>query len=414
MDNIKLPIENAQEPIEEASLPLNMKTTCLPAKSITGSQRSVAYKDVLSQPAPGLTQRQRLQWLQNRRNPGLYVQCDSCERWRYLPYVVDSHELPHKWYCKMNPDSSQASCSAPEQPIRPSDEEELIHSEYSAGSVVWARLPGWPWWPAMVDDCPDNEQFYWLDGFSDIPTHYNVVFFDAFEVTRAWIAPDQMKPYSTNKNSFKRPKDKRFKSRLEVALKQAKDADLLPLPDRLAKYSFIARYKGTINKPNKINKKVLEKFKKQLKRKLNIDFSDDESSDEDFIEPKETSKKKSNMNGNAVILGTPKRDRRNNIIPKVLNEAYNKEQASVIDKDNTDASVKVVEVANEKIAEQNKNNDLEPDSMTVQIGSSTVVQDSTTASTILANEPKETHDSEKTEQYEVRIPSSPISNDFDF
>lgn len=62
-----------------------------------------------------------------------------------------------------------ANCSVPEEPLRVTDEEDLIHSEYSAGSLVWARLPGWPWWPAMVDDCPDTEQFYWLDGFSDIP-----------------------------------------------------------------------------------------------------------------------------------------------------------------------------------------------------------------------------------------------------
>lgn len=62
-----------------------------------------------------------------------------------------------------------ADCSIPEAPLRVRDEEDLIHAEYSCGSLVWARLAGWPWWPAMVDDCPDVEQYYWLDGFSDIP-----------------------------------------------------------------------------------------------------------------------------------------------------------------------------------------------------------------------------------------------------
>lgn len=62
-----------------------------------------------------------------------------------------------------------ANCQVPESPIRVRDEEDLIHGEYTAGSVVLARLSGWPWWPAMVDDDPDTEQYYWLDGFSDIP-----------------------------------------------------------------------------------------------------------------------------------------------------------------------------------------------------------------------------------------------------
>lgn len=66
-------------------------------------------------------------------------------------------------------DVTVANCSVPESPIHVRDEEDLIHGEYTAGSVVWARLTGWPWWPAMVDDDPDTEQYYWLDGFSDIP-----------------------------------------------------------------------------------------------------------------------------------------------------------------------------------------------------------------------------------------------------
>lgn len=153
------------------------------------------YKKALSQPAPGLSYREKLLWLQKRRTEGLWVQCDDCDRWRYLPDILERHQLPIKWYCRMNPgmlfvvtsnpvititifnilyywffpDTSAADCSVPETLVPLHDEEDLIHNEYSAGSVVWARLDGWPWWPAMVDDCPDTEQFYWLDGFSDIP-----------------------------------------------------------------------------------------------------------------------------------------------------------------------------------------------------------------------------------------------------
>lgn len=46
---------------------------------------------------------QRLEWLQSQRNVGLYVCCDSCNKWRFLPDVKDPLELPDKWYCFMNP-----------------------------------------------------------------------------------------------------------------------------------------------------------------------------------------------------------------------------------------------------------------------------------------------------------------------
>lgn len=66
-------------------------------------------------------------------------------------------------------DKKYNSCAAPEKPPTPLEEDDLIHNIYTAGSVVWGRLAGFPWWPAMVDDDPDTEQYYWLNSFSDIP-----------------------------------------------------------------------------------------------------------------------------------------------------------------------------------------------------------------------------------------------------
>nr|XP_034840582.1 zinc finger CW-type PWWP domain protein 1-like [Maniola hyperantus] len=268
------------------------------------SQSSSSYKDALSQPADSMTHRQRLLWLQQRRAPGLWAQCDDCNRWRYLPTVVDRHDLPVKWYCRMNPDSTFASCSAPEIPIRIHDEENLIYSEYSAGSLVVARMDGWPWWPAMVDDCPDTEQYYWLDGFSDIPTHYHVVFFDALEVTRAWVAPSHLQPYKVGKKLLNTSiKNKSLIKRLESAKKQADDAEKLSLKERLTEYSFIARYKGSINTPKKINVKDVQKFHKLFKRKFSValpnELSDSEKEDDQPLS--ETSRKR-----NVITLGTKK------------------------------------------------------------------------------------------------------------
>ena len=38
-----------------------------------------------------------------------------------------------------------------------------VELDYTAGSVVWAKLEGWPWWPALVDDDPDTMEFFWTD-----------------------------------------------------------------------------------------------------------------------------------------------------------------------------------------------------------------------------------------------------------
>jgi hypothetical protein len=66
-------------------------------------------------------------------------------------------------------DKRYNSCAVPEKRPTPLEEEDLIHNMYTAGSVVWGRVAGYPWWPAIVDDDPDIEQYYWLNSFSDIP-----------------------------------------------------------------------------------------------------------------------------------------------------------------------------------------------------------------------------------------------------
>ncbi|CAG9585232.1 unnamed protein product [Danaus chrysippus] len=294
MENVEsgnLAIGRAHEPQEEANQPLTQENskpkmnvkdygTAVATNEKPDLQNRSTYELHLSQPARGLTHLQKLIWLQNKRTKGLWAQCDECDKWRYLPDILDRYELPKKWFCRMNSDKSLASCSAPESPILLHDEEDLIHNEYSAGSLVLARIPGWPWWPAMVDDCPDTEQFYWLDGFSDIPTHYNVVFFDQYDVTRAWIDPLHLKPYSKQKNVIKILNNKKYRDRLEAAISQANDAETLPLVERLKKYSFIWRYKGPIVKPRAVSRKYKEKYQKQFKRKYNIDLVDDSSESE--------------------------------------------------------------------------------------------------------------------------------------
>ncbi|XP_046389886.1 uncharacterized protein LOC124158696 [Ischnura elegans] len=226
-----------------------------------------------------LSPRSKLFRLHRKRNVGLWVQCtnQNCNKWRYLPSTRDPTEVPDNWKCFMNHDKKYGSCSAPEKGPTPVEEEDLIHNLYTAGSLVWGHLAGYPWWPAMVDDDPDVEQYYWITENSDIPTHYNVTFFDEKPVTRAWLTPGAMTKFSQpecHKDVFnKTARGLDYRRRLEVAKSQAEDALKLPVDERLKKYSFPARYKGPIGKKrypsdsedDEVNQKSIKRVPKKPK-----------------------------------------------------------------------------------------------------------------------------------------------------
>ncbi|CAH0555932.1 unnamed protein product [Brassicogethes aeneus] len=123
-----------------------------------------------------------------------------------------------------------------------------IHSLYNAGSIVWARIDGFPWWPAMVDEDPDFKSYYWIEEGINIPTWYHVTFFDSACVTRAWVKPKDIKANILNLTP-KSKYNKVFTKRLDYSIKEAKIASSMDLPERLKIYCFLSRYKGKIVSP---------------------------------------------------------------------------------------------------------------------------------------------------------------------
>lgn len=122
---------------------------------------------------------EKLQWLQKQRDIGVYVICDNCDKMRYLKDVKDPLELPKYWYCTMNPgkkfyvknlqkllisyiysDEHQNNCSYSQITLTSLELRELVNNIYNAGSIVWAKVEGHPWMPAMIDDDPDLETFF--------------------------------------------------------------------------------------------------------------------------------------------------------------------------------------------------------------------------------------------------------------
>lgn len=97
---------------------------------------------------------------------GIWVQCDNpnCLKWRLLSDIRDPMEIPDKWYCNMNKgicnifqkylkslhlpflDSRYSSCDVDEEVWSNLDSNEVyVYSPYVPGSVLLAKLEGYPW-----------------------------------------------------------------------------------------------------------------------------------------------------------------------------------------------------------------------------------------------------------------------------
>ena len=115
--------------------------------------------------------------------------------------------------------------------------------------MVWGKMKGSPWWPGMVDFCPDSQEYYWVEDGTNTaePSWYHVVFFEGkgSQVSRAWIKSSDIlnmeSPVQVRKCSIKKGS---IKKRLMNAVKMAKEAKIMTPEERLDKYSFAALFKG--------------------------------------------------------------------------------------------------------------------------------------------------------------------------
>ncbi|CAL1301323.1 unnamed protein product, partial [Larinioides sclopetarius] len=89
------------------------------------------------------TRDRHLKWINYycSKNFGIWVECSNCKKWRRTFQFSESHEVPENWCCSILTleNGEKGSCDDPEE-----DTDEL-YIEYSPGSVVWAKLEGFPW-----------------------------------------------------------------------------------------------------------------------------------------------------------------------------------------------------------------------------------------------------------------------------
>ncbi|KYN35976.1 Zinc finger CW-type PWWP domain protein 1 [Trachymyrmex septentrionalis] len=187
-----------------------------------------------------------LLWLQPQRDIGMFIQCcrKTCKKWRYCDDFHDPVDVPKLWYCKMNSNKTIASCLIPEVPKTEEVEEDLIENKYNGGSLVWAHMHNYPWWPAIVDDCPETLRYYELKESSTIPVKYHVTFFKDDIIQHAWLNPKNIKAFAKYKKSIIMKKNKFYKindKKLEKAYTLAQSAIPLSILQRLQRFSYISR-----------------------------------------------------------------------------------------------------------------------------------------------------------------------------
>lgn len=212
--------------------------------------------------------------LREIRTDGTWVECCACKKWRHLYDVKDPSQVPEVWKCRMNPDKGRNSCHAAEEDMEDYAESVrggLVEVEYGAGSVVWAKMDGWPWWPGLVDDDPDTMEFVWTDEGKETGSWYHVVFFDRGTVSRAWIRRENLMSYKKGQPAFSKgvPVAKSLLERRLDAVREAERALDMDLTQRKLNFCFVSKYTGKWGKTlpdwSKLEDEPLAAMKKKKK-----------------------------------------------------------------------------------------------------------------------------------------------------
>lgn len=109
-------VESSQEPLtpkcmpyQQSSAPGTPQSALLkvssPVVSTPRGSQQLSQELQHTPPPKGLSAKERLRWLQEKRVTGVWVQCDEtcCGKWRLLPDCHDPSTIPEVWKCSMHP-----------------------------------------------------------------------------------------------------------------------------------------------------------------------------------------------------------------------------------------------------------------------------------------------------------------------
>ena len=67
-------------------------------------------------------------------------------KWR-LTDELDPSVFAGKWCCTENADERFNTCGAREEMVEMEELDKFVENRFTVGSVVWAKMAGWPAWP---------------------------------------------------------------------------------------------------------------------------------------------------------------------------------------------------------------------------------------------------------------------------
>lgn len=179
----------------------------------------------------------------------IWVQCDrkECLKWRKLPHTFKIN-VDKDWYCDMHPDPSQRSCDIPEEKCYTSGKKYFYYTSFPVGQLVWAKMTGYPQWPAVITPDPWSHNEY-----SSIETDaegciYHVEFLGRPR-SHIWISEKQITPYI--RRELPLPQRKLTK-RLTAAIQEAEALCDLNNHERLEKCEYRI---GSISTDARVNSK---------------------------------------------------------------------------------------------------------------------------------------------------------------
>ena len=157
---VNKPVKRFQPPIQQAPNPKKTKSTATEGKGTEATKKpSTGPKKRKRRPAFGepdsdsdTPEPQMKRSVLSRPtllSGPVWVQCENigCQKWRKLKDCYDPSELPEDWKCSLNTDPEHNSCSAPEEDWNEcvGENQEYVESPFVPGSIVWAKMEGYPW-----------------------------------------------------------------------------------------------------------------------------------------------------------------------------------------------------------------------------------------------------------------------------
>eukprot|EP00794_Sanderia_malayensis_P002968 gene2968-3421_t len=174
-----------------------------------------------------------------------WVQCEDtkCLKWRQISKDMLPSMKNISWYCHMNQDKAKAFCEYEQEDMKLRRGEQFIFSVVEEGSLVWAKLSGYPSWPAIICSDLSEGNFASYDEDGDLK-HYHVEYFGEPR-SHSWVLAKNVAIYGSASAptpsvlaSCKRMSSARVRKSFEKAIMEADQLFCAKPKDRLKSCLF--------------------------------------------------------------------------------------------------------------------------------------------------------------------------------